>query len=280
MLKDGPSKAFLGAVCVCLAVALVSVSTSPYQAPQAPEIKTKPKPDNGLKSQEDGDKPEASLDRRGENNNDHGSDNASEFWTVLGRRVKITDTFLVLFTYFLWGATRDMVNSTEKTARQQLRAFVFGKGFNTHLNVDDMPPRPQAIREYIIIVTWENVGLTPATVVRGVVRFQTFPMNENHEPSFKVSGKLDRPFVLGPKGTGTSRMTTIPISTMWENWRRETEIFVWSYIEYRDIFNPDVLHHHQMCARVELHREPDIFPRTNEPLPISYTIYGPLNTTA
>ena len=36
---------------------------------------------------------------------DTSSQEASEFWVILGRRLKVTDTLLVIFTFFLFLAT-------------------------------------------------------------------------------------------------------------------------------------------------------------------------------
>lgn len=58
------------------------------------------------------------------------SDEASEYWAVFGRRVKVTDTLLVVFTgllfvatVFLYFATRSLVESAENTASTQMRAY-------------------------------------------------------------------------------------------------------------------------------------------------------------
>jgi hypothetical protein len=55
----------------------------------------------------------------------------SEFWKICGRRIKITDTLLVLFTFCLaaatfalWLATRDLVTGESETSKRQLRAYI------------------------------------------------------------------------------------------------------------------------------------------------------------
>jgi hypothetical protein len=60
-----------------------------------------------------------------------GAYEASEFWTVWGRTLKITDSLLVGFTFLLFlatvalfVATRDLVDGADKTAERQLRAYI------------------------------------------------------------------------------------------------------------------------------------------------------------
>jgi hypothetical protein len=64
--------------------------------------------------------------------NDHnGRDEGYEFWTIFGRRIKITDTLFAVFTVLLlcatvalWWSTRGLINSARETTEQQLRAYV------------------------------------------------------------------------------------------------------------------------------------------------------------
>lgn len=56
----------------------------------------------------------------------------------------VVTTFLAIFTAYLWDATRKLVKSAEETAKRQLRAFIFGKGFNHGPNIWD-----GKIKEYV-----------------------------------------------------------------------------------------------------------------------------------
>jgi hypothetical protein len=60
---------------------------------------------------------------------------ASEFWTIFGRDLKITDTLLVAFTALLflataalWWSTRRLVRGAQRSAERQLRAYVALEG--------------------------------------------------------------------------------------------------------------------------------------------------------
>jgi hypothetical protein len=94
-----------------------------------------------------------------ERNADKSYDEASEFWTIFGRRLKITDTFLVVFTFLvfgatglLWWTTRDLVRGAEDTAERQLRAYVLPEKALL-VNINDPTPH------YIFHA--KNYGQTP-----------------------------------------------------------------------------------------------------------------------
>jgi hypothetical protein len=128
-------------------------------------------------------------------------------------------TILAIFTGYLWNATRKMVRSTEETAKRQLRAFIFGKGFNHGPNTWD-----DKIKEYVFWVTWENVGLTPGLDVCSWINFKTAPTNENKSLIFTPTER--NPVVMGPHATAQSGFITIPLETMMQRWRNEIIIFV------------------------------------------------------
>ncbi|MER8708005.1 hypothetical protein NKH49_20950 [Mesorhizobium sp. M1088] len=93
-------------------------------------------------------------------------DEISEYWNLLGHRLKITDTLLVLFTLLLsfatgalWWSTRKLVQGADRTAERQLRAYI---------SVDNGPiafrQAKRALFEFRLHIT--NNGLTPANNVR------------------------------------------------------------------------------------------------------------------
>jgi hypothetical protein len=86
--------------------------------------------------------------------------------------VKITDSLLVLFTFTLWLATRDLVTGAKDTAERQLRVYVFVKeAFIRNLDGPDAP----TVHIYII-----NFGQTPAYKFRmsGALKYFSFPHTE------------------------------------------------------------------------------------------------------
>ena len=181
---------------------------------------------------------------------------------------------LAFSTIFLWAATSDLVRSGEKTAERQLRAFIYAKGFQLGYNMQD-----DVLTGYLIFIQYENVGLTPATEIRNWLRFDARPMNVNWEPNFGPLN-ISIPAPLGPKGVAQSGYIFIPVETMVEKWRNETEIYVWSRVEYRDIFDLTIRHHHEQCAMVNLIHDPTTVPPRDHPPYVQFTIYGSQNTTS
>jgi hypothetical protein len=181
-------------------------------------------------------------------------------------------TILAIFTGYLWNATRRMVRSTEETAKRQLRAFIFGKGFNQGTNTWD-----DKIKEYVFWVTWENVGLTPGLDVCSWINFKTAPTNEKQPIIFASTER--NPVVMGPHATAQTGFITIPLETMMQRWRNEIIILVWSRVEYQDIFDSKIVHHHEQCARIDLLHDPSFIPPPGHPPYVTFTAYGNQNST-
>jgi hypothetical protein len=159
-----------------------------------------------------------------------------------------------------------------------LRAFVFPKGFDIGVNLDNGPSGQSVIVNYFVSVTFENVGLTPALEMQAFLGTKIFPMNEDREPSFQKDNRLAPNGVLGPRTITRTGMLAIELETMMQHWRNETEIFVWFRVEYKDVFNPTKVHHSQLCCRIEQMREPNIFIPNQKDSAVRFTGYGPLNS--
>ena len=185
----------------------------------------------------------------------------------------IVTTILAIFTGYLWNATRKMVRSAEETAKRQLRAFIFGKGFDQGINSWD-----DKIREYLVYVTWENVGLTPGLDVCSWIDIKTVPAKEEQQIIFAPSSER-RPTVMGPRATTQTAFIPIPLETMMQKWRNEIKILAWSRVEYRDIFDSDIVHHHEQCASVELIHDPSTIPPKGHPPYVTFIAFGRQNST-
>src|SRR5260221_9762787 len=88
-------------------------------------------------------------------------DEGSEFWSIGGRCLKITDSLLVVFTallfaatVFLYLATRNLVVGAQDTAKRQLRAYVAVAAHDG--------PRLQSDKPISVSVQLTNLGQTPA----------------------------------------------------------------------------------------------------------------------
>ena len=187
----------------------------------------------------------------------------------------IVTTVLAIFTGYLWSATRKMIRSTEETAKQQLRAFIFGKGFNQGPNIWN-----GTIREYVFWVTWENVGLTPGIDACNWIDVKTFPPNEELQFIFTPprEGKPTST-VMGPRTLSKTASIIIPLETMMQKWRNETKILIWSRVEYRDIFDSEIIHHHEQCASIELIHDPSTIPPPGHPPYATFIVCGNQNST-
>jgi hypothetical protein len=186
----------------------------------------------------------------------------------------IVTTVLAIFTAYLWLATRKMVKSSEEMAKRHLRAFIFGKGFNCVPDVWD-----DKIREYVFGVRWENVGLTPGIDVCSWIQLKVRPIDDTEEITFVPSG--DRiPTVMGPRSKAETPFLALPLENMIGKWRNEAQIFIWSRVEYRDIFDANIIHHHEQCATVELIHDPSDIPPKGHRSYVSFMVYGPQNSSA
>ena len=86
--------------------------------------------------------------------------------------------------------------------------------------------------------------------------------------------------VLGPKAGLRSSMLTISVSDLVDCWENKGEIFVWAYIQYRDIFESTKVHHHQQCAKLALIHEPTTAPPDGHPPYLQFMSFGAQNTAS
>ena len=206
---------------------------------------------------------------------DERQDSSSNEWWIMSATVwlAVVTTFLAVFTGYLWDATRKLASSAEETAKRQLRAFIFGKGFNQGINTWN-----GSIKEYIFWVTWENVGITPGTDVCNWFNIQTCPVSEIDKINFHPSSER-RQTVMGPRATAQTSFVAVPLEKMMRCWKKEIAILIWSRIEYRDIFDSTIIHHHEQCASIDFIHDPSDIPPEGHPPYINFVIYGNQNST-
>jgi len=158
-----PSNAFLIALCIALTIALLSMSLAP-QSPfnQRPNINTEQNSNEPVEPQRDSNNLRTPVNTARQDNRNNGSDQASEFWTIFGHRLKITDTLLVLFTFTLWWATLGLVSGADETAERDLRAYVLLEDTFFIYEGEHRTDAPN--REYTDVhkIRIKNFGRTPA----------------------------------------------------------------------------------------------------------------------
>lgn len=188
---------------------------------------------------------------------------------------------LAFATGFLYSATRDLVKGAEKVSQTQLRAFVIAKGFSQAANLHPDNNGQLCVREWVFWFDIENVGLTPGTGLKAWIKHQVLSVSKDQEPHFEWIGEANTG-VIGPRGTGKSSYYPIPLATMIDLWERRVEVYLGARVEYRDVFNPSVVHHHEQCVMLDLVRHPadvERGPDAEKNLPrVVMRIYGPQNT--
>ena len=181
-------------------------------------------------------------------------DNGTEFWLAVGGfRLKFTDTLVALFTgllsvatFFLWLSTRKLVLGAEKTARHQLRAYVFVLSAEVLIKSDEHSV-PEAK------VTFKNFGQTPAKGLISRSGFALYPFPNSEMPNIVIaerefSGDLTKTD-LAPTGENKSSIqitrdpayaTAARKAELVERLTNGTSIiFVYGEIRYTDVFGVD-----------------------------------------
>jgi hypothetical protein len=125
--------------------------------------------------------PSNSTDKIGDENTEQRAQEGTEFWTILGHRIKITDTLLAAFTFMLfvstmllWIATKSIVKSSEKSTKLLERAYIAvdGKG---------VLPFGQGGEDSIAVVGVRNVGRLPARDVSWFIKVGISPDGSREE---------------------------------------------------------------------------------------------------
>jgi hypothetical protein len=243
-------------IAVLLLAMLIGENTmaqSQEPTPQAPQIPTEQQPNRPADSQQDaarnrGDAHQASGNpqslpndagkREPERNANKSDDQTTEFWTVFRRRLKITDTFLVGFTFLLFGATvllwwttRDLVKGAEDTAERQLRAYVLPEKALL-LNINDPTPR------YIFHV--KNYGQTPARELTVWVGWRYFDIQKIDIPKTRPALPNLSKYLLGPQGFTTHSDIVYLDDTRKQQIRNGAAIFLlFGDVRYKDVFERD-----------------------------------------
>lgn len=154
------------------------------------------------------------------------------------------------------------------------RAFVFFKGFANSIDI-----QPAGLAGYFLYCDFENVGTTPATDVRIVVRVRVVRGQTHQVPYFETDMGDQPKGVMGPKNRATSMLRHVPVRDLIDCWNEKVEIYAWARIEYRDLFTPDVLHHHEQCVRFNFIHDPSTPPPPNHAPYVQYIVAGSQNTS-
>lgn len=184
------------------------------------------------------------LDRSKQNTEAVGKEmkeEGSEFWPPLfGYRLKVTDTLLVLFTcllfvatLYLYLATRDLVKGADKTAQQQLRAYVFVKAIHSNIVANS---DIGLVDNWRITVELGNGGNTPT---------KNLLLNTNWDSfSEQMAGDFDfpdRPYgdaapgLIGPGGSSHAPHVDIPTALIDQVALKFKHVYIWGWADYDDV---------------------------------------------
>lgn len=236
-----------------LSFACIAQSQQPQQGPR---VDSKQQPDRPVKGESEGsDRAKGTsnaltpqvLEARGEpstrerSDDAHkGGDEATEFWTILGRHLKITDTLVVVFTFLLfaatlalWRATDRLVRGADETAERQLRAYIFVESGKVET--------PLANGRFMANLIVRNSGKTPAYDVVcdiGMDAGREFLAEwdkdvDDDKPHPAGSGAIGpgSHIVLDPESTWLADSTIL-----YKCFVGEYALFVYGLIRYRDAF--------------------------------------------
>ena len=168
------------------------------------------------------------ADPKTEAKREHGGEEASEFWTVFGRRLKVTDSLLAAFTLLLFcatlalcWATQNLVRGAKDTAKKELRAYVAigKKGLYSTEYKGVQRPKMQI----------DNSGNTPAKDVTAWKNIVDKPPAMLGDSSCYCDGEvLVKNIMLHPR-------QELPL--FWaDNLQQREGKFLFGYIEYTDIY--------------------------------------------
>ena len=183
--------------------------------------------------------PKINAEKRSEDTSNT-SNEASEYWTIGGHSLKITDSLLVVFTallftatLFLYCATRSLVTGAEETARRQLRAYIsLVKAIQVENTVNP------GLAAYA--TTIRNSGQTPAYEITSWwgIGVQKHPLTGRLGPPPNPTPGSD--VILGngaEQGNKEEVRTQFSPREMQDVRSGVAAIYVWGRIEYRDCFN-------------------------------------------
>lgn len=150
---------------------------------------------------------------------------------------------LAFFTYFLWGATRRLVEDSRNALVSTQRAFVYIKNFEVH--PFENPNRLS------IIPTWENSGETPTKNMFSHVNWQWFLAAIPDDFNFPdLAGEETNRLLIGPKQTITASPLEIKSEWIDRVIDGNGRIYIWGWTDYDDVFKDTARHRTEFCNEV------------------------------
>jgi hypothetical protein len=182
------------------------------------------------------------------------TEKTSEFWTIGSRTLKITDTLLVVFTFFLflatvalWRATRDLVDDAKETSERQLRAYVY-----LEMSAFQWPFPPKNSDRWGIVVKITNSGQTWARNVvirRAKISKEKGDLTDPWDDT-EWRRPTPEPMVLGPKQSVPLQMGDISFTDAPSIINGDRIIYFVVWVTYEDVAGPKpTVRHTQVSVR-------------------------------
>jgi|SRR5579859_2450055 len=166
--------------------------------------------------------------------------------------ILIVTTGLAYFTYWLWDATRKLVEGAETTAETQLRAYVFIKKHEPVLirNGDERFMRFSPI--------WENTGSTPTKKASGHAAYKYFKDGDIPDDfDFPETGVGETSLtVIGPHQCVEIVEVNVPFGYLSDIFQKQGNVYIWGSVEYNDVFEATPRHRTEFCYRLRVLANP------------------------
>jgi hypothetical protein len=172
-------------------------------------------------------------------------------------------------------AAADAVTLSRQTAERELRAYIYLKNIGTKL--ERGPSTMGAYQEVqgvisglILTPVWANSGNTPARRILSGANIKTFDAKIPDDFDFSDSNPPRRG-VLAPNSEMFAQVGKIAQSALASVARKESNILIWGWLDYDDVFPGTERHRTEFCFRVDVRYGADGIPN------ITFPIYGRFN---
>lgn len=193
---------------------------------------------------------------------DHGNQGGTEFWPPLrGFKIKITDSFLVLFTFVLsiatvglWVATHRLWTSGETQIGLSKEALVTSE--RAYVSLPEIDARGGSdlkgrIIHWDFTPVWQNSGKTPTKYLRLWSQKYSEATDMPEGFDFHVGKELH----TGTIGSNKSLLGQ-PMRFSDQEIFELRYIYIWGWARYFDIFKDTIQHNTIFCYRINFHGDP------------------------
>jgi hypothetical protein len=173
-----------------------------------------------------------------------------------------TTIVICLITAYYAYCAKKQVEATRDSIYQSQRAFVFISAMNSGQNIVN-----GKVKQYIVQADIQNTGNTVANNVK--IWFKSGP---NH--NFIADGYPLPTSIIGPHSIYKSSYLFIPLEDMINLGKNKTPIYIWSRIEYRDMYKPERVHYCEQINLLELIRDPLEVVQTQDIPSVQFKLYS------